>query len=146
MRIYILNKNINTINQKDLENKLNSFKNYNINYNLLFSYEGIYTLENNKLYKNIYISKDPKIIKIKNIEFICDNSYTSKIDCNKLPYNFEKVKIEEEEYFLENNSSIKLIIERKNNEFSDIYFRLNHNNEDIHGFEEDILEFYHKLF
>ena len=149
MKIYIANKIMNTIDQKNLEKNLKKFK-QNIKdtkyYQLLFSSEGIYKIENNQFYKQIYVSKDSKKLKFKQIEFICDNSFVLSHDCNKLPYQFNKVKIEEEEYFLENNSSIKLIVERKNNEFFDIYFKLNRNNEDIHGFEEDILEFYHKLF
>jgi hypothetical protein len=121
-----------------------SLKNTTSNYYLLYSNEGIYTIKNDIITKNEYIDKPSKELVIDSVKFIIDNSYCKKNKCFKIPFYFNKVKISEMIYELPYDSSLKLIIQKKNNQINDIYCYTNKDN--LHDFDKDLKNYYDLLY
>ena len=124
MKIYILT-NLKKINIKNLNN-LNQTK--VLEYQNIYSSEGIFRIQNNNIYK--LIPKDYPLEKItyNNLNFILNkNNYKFTEIMYYTPYNHIKYDIKEIEYKLDINSKLSLIIEYNNNNINKIYFSTNEN-------------------
>jgi len=126
MKIYIDNYSTEKIYKK-----MNSFNNYLLNKtNVIevYSDEGVYSVDNNNIYKITYVDKPIKKIKHSSeIDMIIDFSETKKIIVNHLPSDCIILKIETHNYKL--NEKIKLVID----------FTLNKNMDyKIHNFYFDV--------
>ena len=138
MKIYI-STNLKKINIKNLNNL---YETNNLEYEEIYSSEGIFRIQNNNIYQ--LIPKDYPIQKFtyNNINFILDKSiykFSEKIYC--IPYNHIKYNMKKVEYKIDVKSSLSLVIKYNNNNvINNIYFttkekELNNN------LKNDIFEF-----
>ena len=119
MKIYI-SRNIKKINIKNLNNL---YEINNLEYEEIYSSEGIFRIQNNNIYQ--LIPKDYPIQKFtyNNINFILDksiNKFSEKIYC--IPYNHIKYNMKKVEYKIDIKSSLSLVIKYNNNVINNIYF------------------------
>ena len=122
MKIYILT-NLKKINIKNLNNL---YQTKVLEYQNIYSSEGIFRIQNNNIYK--LIPKDYPIQKITydTIDFIVDKSnYKFTEIMYYIPYNHIKYDIKEIQYKLDINSKLSLIIEYNNDNINKIYFSTN---------------------
>lgn len=103
-----------------------------IKYQIIYTIDGIYKIQNHNIVQ--LIPNDIAIEKYNNnnIDFIIDNSYYEyKKNVYHIPYNHRLCNIEENEYKLNKNSNISLIIEYNNQtnlkkfDQTNIYFSTN---------------------
>jgi hypothetical protein len=119
MKIYIENYDPKNITNILLSKKVDdSFRN-NKTLIEVYSNEGIYNIENNKIYKIIYNNDNNNIKKIINYfkekdkvkyNLIVDYSQTEREECFQIPINHMSRKIEIFKYSLSEKSNVELII------------------------------------
>ena len=106
---------------------------------IIYSEEGIFSIQNNSLYKKIIDDETSSHFTIDGIDFILDKSnITKKKYSYKLPFNFVSKKFEKITYALNPKSKIKLVLEQSSSKIYNIYFITD---EDIKNFSisEDIV-------
>jgi len=121
MKIYKTNINIKS---SDLV-KLEFYNINNINYNIIYSDEGIFIPNKNDFTKCIIVDGYTQHISIADWDFIIDNSNIQYTTVNKIPYNCILVKKIKHIYALDPKSKLQLIIEKSNNIITDIFFETN---------------------
>lgn len=134
MKLYIPDIDINKINKDLISDYID--KKYKKIY--LYSESGIYSIINNRLYKNIINDSEIEGYFINNIKCLIDNSNIKKIDYYQIPYYHVNYEYDIIEYILGKKASVKLILELYNDKIIDFYFLLKNKNEYIC---EDILTF-----
>tara|TARA_B110000858_G_C17702363_1_gene426572 strand:+ start:468 stop:896 length:429 start_codon:yes stop_codon:yes gene_type:complete len=121
MRLYFkkLPSNIN-------DDNLETYKRYNYTERLLFSYEGIFKINNNNIQKLVIndCEKDVEEYNINSTDFMLDLSNNEFIEGNKLPYSHKCIDKEITIYSLYNKSKTKLQIERIDKRISDIFITI----------------------
>ena len=137
-------KNINYINSI---NSINSLLIKTTNYHDIYSLEGTFRIQNDKIIH--LIPNDVSVIKLeyKNTNFIIDNSrYIFRKDIYQIPFYHKISNTNKYEYKLDIKSKIALVIEvclddKVNiNNIKDIYFFTNEN--ELHDYlKNDIIEF-----
>jgi len=126
MKIYIKNNgtDINTVNTKNNHKKktTSSAIPKKTRYQMIYSEEGIFRIQNNRIFKLIPQDIAAECFNYNNIEFIIDkSSYTFRKDIYSIPYKHIFYDIEQFEYKLQ-NSDISLIVDYNKNKILDIYF------------------------
>ena len=148
MRIYIDNLRIPNMETNFLKFVQTNIKNIkNIEYQDIYSLEGIFRIQNNNIIK--LIPKDSPIEKINynNITFLIDKSeYEVLKNIYNIPFNHILYNIKQIEYKLNNKSKISLIVEytrtlqKIDQKNINIYFSTNEENLDT-ILKDDILEY-----
>ena len=118
MRVYIDNYNPKNISIKALE----KFPMHKKSYTKIFSDEGMFVLENKRMYKLISIS-DSKIerFSINNIPLLIDRSYTMREEHHQLPPKHIAKNMIQYEF---KNSKLKLILEEYKSTIVHFYWEL----------------------
>ena len=109
MKIYIKNYNI-----KDIKKKLEPLHIYFVNeqkYIQFYSNEGIFIIENIKIFKLNILDVKLEYYKLNNVELVIDKSIVVKEICYQLPMNSINNNITTFYYQLHKKSKVKLIIE-----------------------------------
>lgn len=120
---------------------IEKFKNKELTITNLYSEEGLFRIQNDKLFKINIIDNDFNKYSINDIDFLLDKSDIHlKLFNYKIPFNFESKKMVQIIYSLNNNSKIQLVIEHVNQKLHDVYFTTNY---DIanYSIKEDICTF-----
>ena len=137
MKLYIENLTINNIIEND---KL--YINNNC-YNKIYSKEGIFTIENNNIYRLDFIEdNNPRIYPclIDNYNIICDLTKITKNKVFQIPNNHKFYEYKEYIIKSSSNSIVSLIILTSNNIIKDHYFITNENDINNHFLKNDIIE------
>jgi hypothetical protein len=136
MRIYIDNLKIPNIETNVL--KFDQTK--RIEYQNIYSSEGIFRIQNNNIIKLIPKDSPIKKINYNNITFLIDKSKYEVIkNIYNIPFNHMLYNIKQIEYKLYNKSKITLIVEY-NQAYQNIYFSTNEENLDT-ILKDNILEY-----
>jgi len=141
MRLYFTDLKENNIMCMRLDKCVKTF----INYVLLISLDGIYTITNSDCFLTKIINEDKAFekTKIDKWNVLIDNS-TQTLTCNmwNLPYEHKIINIHEETYMLREKSDLKFIIIRnmETEKIINYYFIFN-GDIDNFTFKEDILTF-----
>ena len=119
MKIYIKKD----MSQNIMSQKLSALYKDVTTYDDIYSVEGRYRMQNNKLMKLIPQDKCLDYFSYNDIDFIIDKgSYIFRKDIYSIPYKHMIREIEQIEYKLENNSEISLIILYSKNKMVDFFF------------------------
>tara|TARA_Y100000389_G_C17343500_1_gene454617 strand:- start:203 stop:670 length:468 start_codon:yes stop_codon:yes gene_type:complete len=137
MKIYIPDIKINNLDLSIIKQYL-----YKTNKNsFIYSHEGIFKIKNNKIYLQNIQSKPAIYNKIDNIDCIIDNSVISYNDEHwQIPFNHIYREEIYDIYHLRKNAIVDLVIEKFNENISDIYF-LTKDDINILNINKDILTF-----
>ena len=119
MKIYIPDIKINNLDLSIIKEYL-----YKTNKNsFIYSHEGIFKIINNKIYLQNIQSKPAIYNKINNIDCITDNTVISYDDEHwQIPFNHIYREEIYDIYQLRKNGIVDLVIEKFDNNISDIYF------------------------
>lgn len=135
MRIYV-----SDTDYKKYDN-LNKYYYKTINKQYFYTDEGIFTLYNHNITKQLPVDIEIEKFSFDNYNFIIDKSYLENVEqVFQLPYEHYIINVESKYYTLRKNANIKLVIEYVNKKYHDFYFETN---EDIRDYmiKEDILTF-----
>lgn len=120
---------------------IEKFKNKELTITNLYSEEGLFRIQNDKLFKINIIDNDFTKYSINDIDFLLDKSDIHlKLFNYKIPFNFESKKMVQIIYSLNKNSKIQLVIEHINQKIHDVYFSTNYDI-DNYSIKEDICTF-----
>ena len=137
MKLYLKNVNISN-NYKDL---LYEFSCNKKTKTIIYSVNGIVELHQDSMYILKSCDFTPDIIKIDKFTGLLDNSNFVRDDLwYQLPCEHFMEEINILTYKLRDNGLVELIIEEKNNQLKDFYFKMK-DKFDVLGIEEDILTF-----
>lgn len=139
MKLYIPEYKLTDIKKDLIEKYL--YKQQNINY--IYSEEGIYKINANKIIKLQIIDKNIENYKINNILCKIDNSIIiDECEYYQIPFIHKYIKIEKNYYSLRKNAIVELVLEFNKNKIHDFYFNIKNINDNIN---EDILTFLFNL-
>lgn len=133
MKIYINNINYNKdylISDNYLKKNV-EYKKSDKFYNIIYSDEGMYKIDNKNIYK-INVTDHPiNTLKIKDFNLLIDKSKIHyKPNISTIPFNHKVYEINETIYKISNLSKISFVILKKDNNVFDYYFDVNSDNID----------------
>jgi hypothetical protein len=91
-------------------------------YTEIYSSDGIFRVQNNKLFQFIPLDKEIEEFSIGNLKFFVDKSEMIKKSIMTLPYNHQLREIEQIDYKFNSISTVSLIILYSKKKVIDIYF------------------------
>ena len=137
MKIYITNvsNNLSNVDAKRIQNNL--YKS-NIN-NLIYSYQGVFKLINDKIIYQTVLDKPIKEYYINDIKCLIDDSNINyDEEYYQLPFNHKNIITNVKYYHLRNKALVDFVIEECDDNIVDLYFITNENL-DNKSIQEDIV-------